>query len=79
MILPAYLIDADTHETVGTFGLEVDVPLGADIPWLPQRWALLRSYTLPAVGPGGHPWAHWGGALVMLLATFAVLLQGVSR
>ena len=74
MILPSYVIDQNTGATIATFGLEVNVPRGAEVPWLPQRWCLVRTYRIPAVGPGHHPWRHWLGALVMLMATFAVLL-----
>ncbi len=79
MTLPAYVIDQDTHVTIATFGLEVDVPRGAEVPWLPQRWCLVRTYRLPAYGPGEHSWGAWAGALGMLLATFSLLLWEVLR
>lgn len=73
MVLPAFVIDQSTHETIATFGIEVDVPLGAEVPWVPERWALVRSYRLPATGPGEHPWFDWIGA-VLLLGTVAGVL-----
>ena len=70
MIQKAFLFDAETGETVSTFGLEVEP---TDTDWHPERWGLLRRYTLPAVGPGGHPWMDWAGA-VLILGTVAGIL-----
>ncbi len=72
MVLPAFVIDSNTGETISRFGIEVDVPPGWEPPYKPERWCLLTRYTVPA--PAGHSWKAWAGALVMLLATFAVLL-----
>jgi hypothetical protein len=73
LIVPAFTINQETGDTIARFGLEVDVPPGVDPPYLPHRWAMLRCYTLPARGPGGHTWPAWMGALVILLATFALI------
>lgn len=73
MVLPAFILDWDTGETIARFGYEVDVPRGAEVPWLPQRWCRARRYTIPAVGPGGHAWGHWCGALLILGAVAGVL------
>ncbi len=74
MVLPAFVIDSNTGETISRFGIEVDVPPGHELPYVPERWALARRYVVPAMGPGGHSGAAWAGALVMLICTFAVLL-----
>ncbi len=67
MIVTAFVLDANSGATLARFGLEQEPD-----EYRPERWGLARSYTLRA--PGGHSWGAWAGALVMLLATFAVLL-----
>ncbi len=68
MIVPAYVIDQTTGETVARFGMEHEPG-----EYRPERWALLRTYTLPAHGPGGHPWPHWAGACVILGAVAGIV------
>ncbi len=75
MVLPAFVIDSNTGETISRFGIEVDVPPGHEPPYVPERWALARRYVLTA--PAGHSWLAWGGSLVMLLAVFVVLLEAL--
>ncbi len=75
MVLPAFVIDSNTGATISRFGIEVDVPPGHELPYVPERWALARRYTVPA--PAGHSWGAWAGALVMLLTGFVVLLEAL--
>ncbi len=75
MVLPAFVIDSNTGATISRFGIEVHVPPGHEPPYVPERWALARQYVLPA--PGGHSWAAWGGALVILLAVFGLIVSHV--
>lgn len=61
MIRAAFVLDAETGETIARFGMEH----GPD-EYRPERWCLARRYTIPAVGPGGHSWRSWCGAIVIL-------------
>lgn len=73
MIVPAFLFDADSGATIARFGLDVESAPGTEPPYLPHRWGLARRYTVPARGPGDHPWRHWMGALLILTTVFALL------
>ncbi len=70
MIVTAFVLDANSGATIARFGMEQ-----APGEYRPERWALAKSYTVPA--PAGHSWGAWAGALVMLLAVFVVLLEAL--
>ncbi len=68
MIVTAFVLDANTGVTIATFGMEQ-----APDEYKPERWCLVKRYIVPA--PGGHSWGAWAGALVMLLATFGLIVS----
>ncbi len=70
MIITAFVIDSNTGATIARFGMEQEPG-----DYRPERWGLARSYTVTA--PAGHSWGAWAGALVMLLATFGLIVSHV--
>ncbi len=70
MIVTAFVLDANSGATIARFGLEQEPG-----DYRPERWALAKSYIVPA--PAGHSWGAWAGALVMLLATFGLIVSHV--